>query len=230
MSLTGTSSSMPHKVNPTIVNNIRQQASILVGTSMTYTMRAHNVPHGMPDSKRDEPNVAIAQSTRLMDDVTLLFNNLNFHEDVARQEVESEYSATPELADILQREHKLPFRVGHHFSSAIVEYGKARNLPPAQFPYAVAQAIYADIAQHAGVTPVELPLSEAQFRQSISSDNMVTSALGLGGSQPAEVDRMIAAASDRIADDTQWITQQRNTLTAASQQLRTAFQATRTPI
>ncbi|GAA4326684.1 argininosuccinate lyase [Pigmentiphaga soli] len=224
--LTGTSSSMPHKVNPTIVNDIRQQASVLVGTGMTYTVRSHNVPHGMPDSKRGEPNVAIGQYAKMMDDVARLFGNLNFDESVARQEVETEYSATPELADTLQRMHKVPFRVGHHFASAIVEYGRAHGLPPARFPYAVARTLYANIAGQAGIAPNELPLDEVQFEQAISSTNMVASALGLGGPQPAEVDRMIAAGGDRTASDARWIAHQRARLAEASQLLRDAFQAT----
>lgn len=224
--LTGRSSSMPHKVNPTIVNDIRQEASILVGTGMTYTVRSHNVQHGMPDSKRDEPNVALTQYGKMMDDVVRLFRNLDFDEAVARNEVEIEYSATPELADTLQREYKVPFRVGHHVSSAVVEYGKAHNLAPARFPYAVARTLYADIAREAHVAPAELPLDEVQFHKAISSANMVATAVGLGGPQPAEVDRMITASATRINSDTQWIAQQRAGLSAASLKLADAFRKT----
>ena len=225
--LTGTSSSMPHKVNPTIVNDIRQQASVLIGTGMTYTVRAHNVPHGMPDAKRQEPNVAIAQYAKLMDDVARLFANLNFNEEVARQEIESEYAATPELADILQRVHKIPHRVGHLYASAIVEHGRAHRLPPAEFPYAVATILYACVARKAGVTPAELPLDAEEFQRALSSGNMVASAVGLGGPQSAEVDRMLAAGSARVASDVRWIQQQHARLATASQQRRDAFQATR---
>jgi argininosuccinate lyase len=189
-------------------------------------VRSHNVQHGMPDSKRAEPNVALAQYGKMMDDVVRLFTNLDFDETAARSEVEIEYSATPELADTLQRDHKVPFRVGHHFSSAVVEYGKAHRLPPSQFPYEAARRLYADIAQEAHVTPARLPLGDAQFHKAISSANMVATAVGLGGPQPAEVDRMIAASSRRIESDTQWIAQQRGALSAASRQLRVAFQKT----
>nr|WP_306456325.1 lyase family protein [Pigmentiphaga litoralis] len=224
--LTGTSSSMPHKVNPTLLNHVRQQASVLIGTAMTYTLRSHNVPHGMPDSKRSEPNLAMAQYTQLMNDVARLVRHLDFDEAVARQEVDAEYSATPELADVLQQLHNVPFHVGHHFASALVRYGKANGWRPAHFPYDVARSLYADSARQAGILPAVLPLDEDAFKTSLSSANLVARAACLGGPQPAEVDRMMTAGLARIAADAAWLTKQRDALAAASALLDTAFAST----
>ena len=45
------------------------------------------------------------------------------------------------------RKYKLPFRVGHHFASEVVDYAKAKDIKPLDFPYAEAQRIYADVGQ-----------------------------------------------------------------------------------
>jgi argininosuccinate lyase len=224
--LTSRSSSMPHKVNPSILNDVRQQASLVVGMGATYTIRSHNVQHGMPDSKRGEPDEALALYGRMMDQVVSLFDNLAFDEAAARAEVELEYAATPELADTLQREAKVPFRVGHEFSSAVVDYGKAHHLRPAEFPFEVAQSLYAEVAAKAGVEPRRLPLSPEGFRKAMSAANMVAVAQGLGGPQPAEVDRMLAAAGAAIDADQRWIEQQRAGLALASRRLDQAFART----
>ncbi len=38
------------------------------------------------------------------------------------------------------RRYGLPFRVGHHFASEIVDYARAHDAHPSDFPYAEASA------------------------------------------------------------------------------------------
>lgn len=221
--LTSRSSSMPHKVNPTILNDIRQQASLVIGMAQTYTLRAHNVPHGMPDGKRAEPDQALALYSTMMRQTATLFDNLQFDAAGARAEVELEYAATPEMASALEREAKTPLRVAHDFASAVVDYGKANRLPPASFPYAVARRLYAEAADRAGLTARDLPLSAAAFARVMTPDNLVETAKGLGGPQPAEVDRMLAASAESIERDARWIAAERQSQTKASSELEAAF-------
>lgn len=224
--LTSRSSSMPHKVNPTILNNVRQQASLVIGMGTTYVIRSHNVQHGMPDSKRSEPDQAMALYVTMLKQTKTLFDNLEFHPDRARAEVEIEYAAAPELSDMMQREYGVPFRVGHDYSSLIVDYGKENDIDPADFPYDVAQQIFRDVAVEYELDSEELPLSAEEFAQALSADNMVDVVKGMGGAQPAEVDRMLADERAKIDADTQWIQQQRDHLAAAAATLEEAFQKT----
>ena len=224
--LTSRSSSMPHKVNPSIINDVRQQASLVVGMGETYVVRSHNVQHGMPDSKRAEPDQALALYGRMMDQVVAVFSNLQFDAAAARAEVELEYAATPELADTLQREAKVPFRVGHAFASAVVDHGKARRIAPADFPYEVAVKLYGEAAAKAGARERRLPISQAAFRKAMSPDNMVIVARGLGGPQPAEVARMLEAAAAAIEADRRWIDERRQAQSRADKTLEEAFART----
>jgi argininosuccinate lyase len=221
--LTGVSSIMPQKRNPVALNDVRIRASEVLGSATTYLFKAHNVPHGVPDYKGTDPAQTLARTSDMLGKLTAVVQRLTFNAARALEEVNADYATTTELADILQRDADVPFRVGHHFASDLVTYGRSNSLRPTQISFAAAQEIYAKAAAHFGLKETKLPLSEADFRRALTAENMVRSSLGLGGPQPAEVQRMLAAQRAQLTADQAWITQQRAKLAAASTALNRAF-------
>jgi argininosuccinate lyase len=221
--LTGVSSIMPQKRNPVALNDVRIRASEVLGSATTYLFKAHNVPHGVPDYKGTDPAQTLARTSDMLGKLTAVVQRLTFNAARALEEVNADYATTTELADILQRDADVPFRVGHHFASDLVTYGRSNSLRPTQISFAAAQEIYAKAAVHFGLKETKLPLSEADFRRALTAENMVRSSLGLGGPQPAEVQRMLAAQRAQLTADQAWITQQRAKLAAASTALNRAF-------
>jgi len=224
---TGTSSIMPQKRNPSGLVRLRAEASNLIGEATTFAFIAHNVSPGMSDYKdfgnpKEYPNVILRDMAALFAHAEAVIKSMRFRPDRALDEVNSDYSTTTELADTLQREADVPFRIGHHFASELVNYGRGKRLRASDIPFAEAQRIYAEVAAAAKVEP-RLPLTEAQFRRSLTAENMVTASMGLGGPQPAEVMRMLAAARDRIGADKVWLDATRGKLAAAAQRLDQAF-------
>lgn len=151
-------------------------ASEVLGASTTYLIKAHNVPHGLSDYKGREPLDALDRMARMLNGLTAVVKQLNFNVKRALDEVNDDYSTTTDLADILQRDANVPFRVGHHFASEPVNYGRGLNLRPADIAYDQAQRIYAEAAKHYKMDSAWLPLSEAQFRKSLTAENMIQSA------------------------------------------------------
>ena len=230
--LTGTSSIMPQKRNPSGLVFLRAQASIVIGHAQTFLLTAHNVAAGMSDYKPfinpkqgNQPNNVVRELADLFDGFAALLQTLVFDEQRALAEVNADYSTTTELADTLQRDADIPFRVGHHFASDLVNFGRAGGLKPAEIPYADAQRIYAEAAAHFGLGNSRLPLSEAAFRRALAAENMVTASRGLGGPQPAEVARMLAGHAARLKADRDWLAATRGKLQQASQRLDAAFAA-----
>jgi argininosuccinate lyase len=223
--VTGTSSIMPQKRNPTGLVELRQEASTIVGTAMTYTVQSHNVMQGMEDYKMDTPSQVLNASGRLCGALVGLLKAVVFDEARALDEVNADYSTTTELADTLQRVADVPFRVGHHFASELVNYGRGHQLRPAEIPYREAQRIYRESARVFQQSAVELPLGEADFRRSLTPENMVQSAQGLGGPQAAEVARMLTDERARLAADREWLAGQRGQLEQSDVLRGAAFDA-----
>ena len=222
---TYTSSAMPQKANPGVIQNTRAKATDVVASAQAVTLRAHNVTPGMIDYK-NTASAAGAKTFVLGVEMLQQFDGVlgALQIDAARalEELESDWITSMELAETLQRAHGVPFRVGHHFASEIVVYARSQNLRPKDFPYAQAQRIYAEAGQKYQLSGA-LPLDEASFRATLSPASMVRTRTGTGGPQPAEVRRMLATSSAALVRDQAWVKARRSRLIEAEASLNRSF-------
>ena len=126
----------------------------------------------------------------------------------ALEERNSDWTASQELADVLMRKYRLPFRVGHHFASKIVDYAKP-DIRPSDFPYGEAKRIYVETLQAMHVTSGELPMNEQEFRATLDPVAIVRDRVTSGGPQPSEMTRMLGDTDRALAMQDQWIKEQR---------------------
>lgn len=130
------SSAMPQKAQrPGLLNNTRRDASTAVSSlAIGVGVQAHNITPGMGDAKEVKNNSAVVASA-----ITVLRNwdrilaALVVSPERALEELNSDWTASQELADVLMRQYRLPFRVGHHFVSEVVDYAKARGIGTREF-------------------------------------------------------------------------------------------------
>ena len=218
------SSAMPQKRNPGLLNNTRQQASTAMTLAMGPVMRAHNIPPGMADAKDVADNRAMVQSAvKALQGLERVLKAVRINKDRALAELNSDWTASQELADVLMREYKLPFRVGHHFASDIVTLARSKGWGPLDFPYAEAQRIYRDAVKD--VAPGQsLPLSEARFRAALDPVAIVKNRATSGGPQPSEMQRMLQQAQQQITEHSTWHAQERQRIDAAIARLNADFE------
>ena len=223
---TYTSSAMPQKANPGVIQNTRAKATDVVASAYMVVLRAHNVTPGMIDYK----NTASASGAKtfvlgveMLQQFEGVLGALQIDPARALEELESDWITSLELAETLQRAHGVPFRVGHHFASEIVVYARSQNLRPKEFPYVQAQRIYAEAGKKYQLAQSALPLDEATFRATLSPANMVRTRTGTGGPQPAEVRRMLAASSAALVRDQAWVQARRSRLIEAEAILNRSF-------
>ena len=208
------SSAMPQKRNPGLLNATRRDASTVITLAMGPVIQAHNITPGMGDAKEVKANSAMVNTTiKMLKDWDRILNALVISPERALEELNSDWTASQELADVLMRKYKLPFRVGHHFASEIVDYAKAKDIKPLDFPYAEAQRIYANAVND--VSNGTLPMSEEEFRATLNPVAIINNRASAGGPQPAEMQRMLKAAKQKLAQQNDWVAQNRGRISNA---------------
>ena len=220
------SSAMPQKRNPGLMNNCRADASDVVGEMAAAAARIHNLVPGMVDGKN------VAKNGRMMDAAVGMFSRflkvlcaLRINPDRALEELNSDWTASQEVADVLMREYKLPFRVGHHVASHIVTYARNNNLSPTNFPYEQVKKIYAEVikSEYPQGNPV-CPMSEQELRDTLNPTAIVANRKTEGGPQPAELTKALSAADAAIAEQREWTKQNRRHIDQSLAKLDADFQ------
>jgi argininosuccinate lyase len=219
------SSAMPQKRNPGLMNDTRRDASTAITLAMGPVIRAHNIPPGMIDAKDTKTNTEMVKSAiRVLQGFDKILNGVVINPDRALEELNSDWTASQELADLLMRKYKLPFRLGHHFASDVVDVAKAKNIKPLDFPYEEAKRIYKDAVKDYPSAPAELPMSAAEFKETLNPVAIVQNRQTVGGPQAAEMKRMLALAKQNNKDHAQWIQAKKNVIDQSLKSLDSDFE------
>lgn len=223
------SSAMPQKQNPILLTETRRDVSTALALAMGPVMRAHNITPGMQDPKEESSNTEMVLSAvQFLKQFDRILNSLVIIPERALEELNSDWTGSQELADVLMSKYKVPFRVGHHFGSEIVTHAKAHNIKPLDFPYAEAQKIYREsVKEYSAGT--ELPMSEAEFRSTLNPVAIVQNRRTVGGPQLPEMKRMLALATKQTADQQQWILARRTAIDGSLGKLNQDFAKLLTP-
>lgn len=221
---TYTSSSMPQKRNPGLITQARMAASDVVGLSEAVVIRAHNVNTGMVDYKSEAGDLGLfAHAVKMIDATNRVFDALVVNKPRALEELDSDWTSTMNLAELLLQAHQIPFRVGHGFASQLVSYARPLELTPKTIPFNAVTDLFAKTLAKFGLPAQPFPMSEAEFREVMSPAWIVTHTQGVGGPQPAEANRMLKAAQQRLDADKAWLAEQRGKLAKADAALDKAF-------
>ncbi|MFO1323988.1 MAG: lyase family protein [Burkholderiales bacterium] len=218
------SSAMPQKRNPGLLNTTRRDASTAISLAIGVVIQAHNITPGMGDPKEVKANSAMVNSAvELLKSWDRILNSLVISPERALEELNADWTASQELADVLMRKYKLPFRVGHHFASEVVDFAKAKDIKPLDFPYAEAKRIYADAVKGTNY-PADLPMSEAEFRSTLDPIAIIRNRASAGGPQPSEMERMLKASKVKLAQQGDWIKDKRARIASSLARLDSDFE------
>lgn len=224
------SSAMPQKRNPGPLIDIRRDAGASLAALNSVVMRAHNLPTGMYDAKDEKLNrEVIGDATDVLRRFADVIGLLKVDKARALEELNLDWTASQELADVLMRDHQIPFRVGHRFASAMVTVARTEGFTPLTFPHDRARAIWtklaAELAPELPDLPEELALSEAAFRATLDPARIIAERAVSGGPQPAELSRLLEKAPKDLEDRARSVEKRRARVAQAQERLDAAFRS-----
>jgi argininosuccinate lyase len=128
-----TSSIMPQKKNPDVAEISRSKTSVLYGELMTILSILKALPHSYNrDLQEVTPHLWNAvDTTRSMLNITSdMLSSVSFNKDRGMELVMANYSTATELADLMVREKKLPFRIAHQIVGRAVTIAIDQGISP----------------------------------------------------------------------------------------------------
>ncbi|KZL84362.1 argininosuccinate lyase [Colletotrichum incanum] len=225
------SSAMPQKRNPGLLNNTRAEASRVVTLGVGRAIQGHNLPPGMVDAKGLADNLAVLNgATGVLREWQRILSALVIDGNRSLKELDLDWTASQELADVLMRVRKVPFRVGHHFASEVVRFAKTEDFCPSEFPYAEASRIFADTLKHSNLENSGYQfLDEKEFREALDPAGIVSRRATSGGPQPKEMERMIDSSKRILGDLNKWVQERRSHINDSLHELDEAFKLLHDP-
>ena len=221
------SSAMPQKRNPGLMNNCRGDASDVVAEMAAVYTRVHNLVPGMVDGKSVAKNTRMTQSTvSMLQRFLKVLNALRINPERALEELNSDWTASQEIADRLMLDHGLPFRIGHHVASRMVSWARANNVLPKDFPYEQMQRLYKEeILEEFPEGPQELPMSEAEFLDALDPRKIISNRKTKGSAAPSEVEFMLNDFRAKLQSEKNKTDDLRKQVNEAISGLQSAFAA-----
>lgn len=218
------SSAMPQKRNPGLLIRTRQMASTVLGDSHTMLIRAHNISPGFTDPKGAIYWPTLNTTLKLLKQFDKCLTALRINPERSLEELNLDWTASQEVADVLMREYKLPFRVGHHFASQIVGYARANDIKPLDFPYSEAKRIYSEVIEkeYPSASKV-LPMSEQQLKMTLNPEQIIKNRKTAGGPQPEEMIKQLKVMSGLIQNQQDWVDNNQKAIADGLEQLDKDF-------
>jgi len=220
-SFSSTSSIMPQKKNPDVLEVIRAKMSHVLGNFLTSatTMKALPSSYNM-DFQEITPRLweSLENVTSSLDMLSKLVENLNVFKDVFSKPFLN-FSTSTELANILVRKYKVPFRTAHKIVGSLIRIIMEYKLPFSDVTPELLQKVVQDSSG------LSLNISLEDIQESIDPLKFVESHKARGGPSPTEVKRMLRVRKQWIALSRSKLSKKKLELDEADDKLRSVVQS-----
>ncbi len=210
-----TSSIMPQKKNPDVLEVVRARMSSVIGNFLASATTIKALPSGYNlDFQEITPKLWDSFETVAgsLDMLSELFKNLKVYKDVFRKPV-LKFSTTTELANLLVKNYNVSFRTSHKIVGALVKTLLDKEMSLSDATPVMLQKVAKDLVG------LNLQVKEADIQASIDPVKFVESHKVKGGPSPAEVKRMLKNRKELTAQSKGYLNAKKCKLNEADGQL-----------
>lgn len=196
-SVAATSSIMPQKKNPTVLEYLKGRSGHIVGLLMgaSVTIKGTNFSH-TGDGNREGTRgfwEAAEESLRCLKLLDLVLRTATPNIDLAARRAGEDFSTATGLADLMVREVDLSFREAHHVVGGVVRMAMDQGLPAHQITTQMVSACALEQLGHA------LHLPEQKVRDCLDPVSNVQGRSSAGGPSLGSLMPSLARASERLS-------------------------------
>ncbi|WP_270937222.1 argininosuccinate lyase, partial [Falsiroseomonas oryzae] len=222
-SVCGTSSIMPQKKNPVVLEHLKGKAAHVVAgfASAGACIRASHFTNTLDAHREGQAMIwpALAETERALALAGIAAATATPKAELLLARARANFSTATDLADALVRGAGMDFRTAHHVAGAVVrrlmEAGRGAHEATVEIVDAAAQEV---AGRAAG-------LDAATVAQALDPARSVAARTIPGGTAPVEVRRMATRMASRLAEDEARVAAWRDRLAAAEAQRDAALQA-----
>ena len=213
-----TSSIMPQKKNPDVLEVIRARMNNVSGnlfaatTTMTALPSGYNLDFQEITPKLWDSIQTVASSAHMLSE---LVPNLEIKKDIFKKQV-LKFATTTELANVLVKNYDIPFRTSHKIVGAVVKESLDNNLTLSDLTPEQLNKSAQECAE------IILDVKLADIKQATDPKTFVESHKTKGGPAPVEVKRMLDGRKLLTAKTKTTLTNKKGELAAAEIKLNIA--------
>ena len=222
-SVAATSSIMPQKKNPTVLEYLKGRTGYIIGLLMasSVTLKGSNFSH-TGDANREGTRgfwEAAEESLRCLKLLELVLRTATPNTDLAVRRASEDFSTVTGLADLIVREADISFREAHHIVGAAVRMAMDTGLPAYKIDTAMIDVCAMEQVGHA------LNLDANKVRDCLDPTANVQSRDSAGGPALSSLRPSLLRASQRLEVERMTNKARRDRLQAAQEKLQVATRA-----
>jgi argininosuccinate lyase len=193
-----TSSIMPQKKNPDVAEIVRAKTAALYGELVTILTILKALPQSYNrDLQEVTPHLwhAVDTGHSMLNITADMLSTMEFNQERGAELAQSNFSTATELADLMVKEKKIPFRVAHQIVGRAVTEALQKGIKPGEIDSEFLDKISGDI------TGETLQLNDELVIKALDPYEVIKSRKIIGGPSPEVVEEDISKLKDFVESE-----------------------------
>jgi len=194
---TSTSSIMPQKKNPDVLELVRAKMSRILGNFASTAGILKSLPYTYNRDLQELSPVFFNSFDTINDTLMIMtatIDNLKVKKDRMKELCDANFSTATDLADLIVKEKDLPFRIAYKIVGKTVLKAIDSGMKASAIDSKIMDTISNDI------TGEKLNLDDAKIKMALNPTKSIKARSVLGGPAPNEVERMLGVREDMVKD------------------------------